>query len=331
MGLATPTAVSVGIGRAAKSGILIKGGDTLERLSETETIVFDKTGTLTTGKFAIKSVNYHTEKETADYLLYTLEQYSNHPIANSINEHYSEYSFLKPAVILSDIKEEKGKGITAIDKEGIKYTLGSYKSINRADIESGHQVYLIRGTELLATVDIEDEIREDAKELIEWFKERKIKPIMLSGDSTARCKEVALAIGIEEYYGEQLPTDKTSFIEKLSKGSKVTMIGDGINDAAALSLSNVGIAMGTGAIIAMETSDIVLINERHLSSLKEAFRISALTITTIKQNLFWAFFYNVIAIPVAGIGLLSPMIASLSMAFSDVIVIGNSLRLKIKR
>ena len=154
---------------------------------------------------------------------------------------------------------------------------------------------------------------------------------MLSGDSLARCKEVAEMIGIEEYYGEQLPTDKTKFIEEKSKSSKVTMVGDGINDAAALSLSNVGIAMGTGAVIAMETSDIVLINERHFTSLKEAFRIAELTIKTIKQNLFWAFFYNVIAIPIAGIGLLSPMIASLSMAFSDVIVIGNSLRLKIKR
>jgi len=331
MGLATPTAVSVGIGRAAKSGILIKGGDTLERLSETQTIVFDKTGTLTTGKFSIKSINYHAEKEVVDYLLYTLEQYSNHPIANSISEYLSDYTFLKPPVILGEIKEEKGKGIIANDKEGNQYILGSYKSINRTDIESGHQVYLIKGNTLLATVDIEDEIREDAKELIEWFKSKNIKPIMLSGDSTARCKEVAIAIGIEEYYGEQLPTDKTEFIEKASKVSKVTMVGDGINDAAALSLSNVGIAMGTGAVIAMETSDIVLINERHLSSLKEAFNISALTITTIKQNLFWAFFYNVLAIPVAAIGLLSPMIASLSMAFSDVIVIGNSLRLKIKR
>ncbi len=331
MGLATPTAVSVSIGRAAKNGILIKGGDTLERLSETQTIVFDKTGTLTTGKFAIKSINYIGEKEIADYLLATLEQYSNHPIANAINQHYKNYSELKPAVILNEIKEEKGKGVTAIDKDGTKYILGSYKSINRPDLESGHQVYLIKGEELIATIDIEDEIREDAAELIAWIKTKKIKPIMLSGDSLARCKEVAEMIGIEEYYGEQLPTDKTKFIEEKSKSSKVTMVGDGINDAAALSLSNVGIAMGTGAVIAMETSDIVLINERHFTSLKEAFRIAELTIKTIKQNLFWAFFYNVIAIPIAGIGLLSPMIASLSMAFSDVIVIGNSLRLKIKR
>lgn len=331
MGLATPTAVSVGIGRAAKNGILIKGGDTLERLSETQTIVFDKTGTLTTGKFVIKSINYNSEKELADYLIYTLEQYSNHPIANAINDHYSNFTFLKPPVILSEIKEEKGRGITATDKEGNKYILGSYKSINNESIEAGHQVYLTKGDQLLASIDLEDQIREDARALITWFKERNIKPIMLSGDSKARCKEVADQLGLEEYYGEQLPTDKTKFIEERSKTSKVTMVGDGINDAAALSLSNVGIAMGTGAVIAMETSDIVLINERHLSSLKEAFRISELTISTIKQNLFWAFFYNVIAIPIAAFGFLSPMIASLSMAFSDVIVIGNSLRLKIKR
>lgn len=331
MGLATPTAVSVGIGRAAKKGILIKGGDTLERLAETQTVIFDKTGTLTTGKFKIREIKYYGEKALVDYLFSTLEHYSNHPIANAITVHYSTYEFLQPLALLINIKEEKGKGVYASDKNGNKYIAGSYKSIGRTDLEPGHQVYLLQNDQLLATIDLEDELREDAKELISWLKTKKIKSVMLSGDSKERCREIAELLDIEEYYAEQLPTDKTAYIEKSNVTQKTTMVGDGINDAAALSLSNVGIAMGTGAVIAMETADIVLINERHLSSLKEAIIIAELTITTIKQNLFWAFFYNVIAIPVAGVGLLSPMIASLSMAFSDVIVIGNSLRIKFKR
>ena len=192
-----------------------------------------------------------------------------------------------------------------------------------------HNIYLVKNGKLIATVDIEDEIKKDTKEIISFLKKEGIKPIMLSGDRFEKCKNIAEQIGIDEFYAEQLPKQKLELIKKLSQQSPTAMVGDGINDAPALAQATVGTSLSDATQVAIQSAQIILL-KGNLSHLKFAYKISKHSMITIKQNLFWAFFYNVISIPIASVGFLSPMIAALSMAFSDVIVIGNSIRLKTK-
>lgn len=329
MGLATPTAVMVGIGRAAQNGILIKGGNTLELFAGIKNIVFDKTGTLTTGNFKIKDFKtYEINGEEAKNILFQLEKYSSHPIAKSIISNLAHFGKLNDLMLI-DIQEEKGIGIKAKDGQGNTYRAGSFQIAAHLTKENSHNIYLLKNEKLVATIDIEDEIKKETKETISFLKKQGIKPIMLSGDRFEKCKNIAEQIDIEEFYAEQLPEQKLELIKKLSEKAATAMVGDGINDAPALACATVGISLSNATQVAIQSAQIILLKE-NLSNLKYTYAISKHSLLTIKQNLFWAFFYNVLAIPVAAIGFLNPMIAALSMAFSDVIVIGNSIRLKTK-
>jgi Cu+-exporting ATPase len=329
MGLATPTAVSVGVGKAAKEGILIKSGEVIERLQQIDTIIFDKTGTLTKGDFKIEKITYLADELLVNYILSELEKYSSHPLATTITKHV-KYTGL-PLVKFKQIEEIKGIGIKAIDNDNNIYQVGSKLILKTEDQSNDSQVYVTKNNELLASVNFKDTIRENAKDVIDYFKQNGIKTVLLSGDLNSKCNNVGQELGIDEIYGEQLPHEKLEIVKNYQETRKVAMVGDGINDAPALALAWVSIAIGSGTQIAMQTSDIILLNTKDFSSIIKSHEISKNIIVTIKQNLFWALIYNVIAIPVAAFGLLSPMIGAMSMAFSDVVVIGNSLRLKFKK
>jgi Cu+-exporting ATPase len=330
MGLATPTAVMVGIGRAAKKGILIKGGNTLEEFAKIKTIVFDKTGTLTTGNFKIKDIrcfNSVSEQEIKE-LLFQLEQHSSHPIARSIVTELKETSIFKN---FSSINEEKGLGISAMDSENNNYKIGSYKIATHLTKENSHNIYVLKNDQLIATVDIRDELKINAKETIDALQQQGINTVLLSGDRREKCDELAQKINIDTIYSEQSPSEKLELIDQLVKERSTAMVGDGVNDAPALAKATVGISLSNATQVAIQSAQIILLKSNDLSLLAEAHLISKHTLITIKQNLFWAFFYNIIAIPVAAMGFLNPMVGALSMAFSDVIVIGNSIRLKRKK
>ncbi len=332
MGLATPTAVMVGIGRAAKNGILIKGGSTLESFATIKTIVFDKTGTLTTGNFKIKKIHaMNADEETIRILLYALEKHSSHPIAKSIVSECKDIADKSEPIHWKKIEEDKGIGINATDEKGDLYSVGSFQMVKHLYTDSSHNIFLLKNNELIAAIDLQDELKQDSKHTIDELKKLGIKTVMVSGDRKSICESVASQLGIEEVYSEQLPTQKLEIIERLSKHSPTAMVGDGINDAPALAKATVGVSLSNATQVAIQSAQIILLHGNNLAFLIKAIQVSKQTLVTIKQNLFWAFFYNVIAIPIAAFGLLSPMIAALSMAFSDVVVVGNSIRLKTKK
>ncbi len=325
MGLATPTAVMVGLGRAAKSGILIKGGNTLERFAKVKNIVFDKTGTLTTGNFKIDSlVCKESDNEDVINIIYSLEMHSSHPIAKSFIKELKEKAEL---LELEEIQEFKGQGIQA-KSEGDFYQFGSAKFVNHKD--ETHQIYLYKNNSFFAGVNCTDEIKNDLKETISKLKKQGLTTTILSGDKVSKCESVGQAIGINNIYGEHLPHEKLEKIDELNKNGLLAMVGDGINDAPALAKAHVGVSSGGSTEVAIESAQIILLNRDNLKQIDTAYKISKHTLKTIKQNLFWAFSYNIVAIPIAALGFLNPMWGALFMAFSDVIVIGNSLRLKKK-
>lgn len=321
MGLATPTAVMVGVGRAAKNGILIKGGDTIEATANTKYVVFDKTGTLTTGDIEVERMEVHgiTEKEAQPYIV-ALEQRSSHPIAKALLKAYTGVD----AATLQHVEEIKGAGMKGKDAAGNTWILGSHRVL---ESEQEGDIFLLRNDEVVAQLWLADTIKEEAKTMIATLKENGITPVLLSGDRTAKCEQVAHALGIKAVHAEQLPDQKLAIIGDYMQKGKTIMVGDGINDAPALAKAHVGISLSNATEIAIQSAQIVLLNG-HLERLPQALGITRGTVVTIKQNLFWAFFYNSLAIPIAAVGLLNPMIAALSMAFSDVIVVGNSIRLK---
>ncbi|MCF8452957.1 MAG: cadmium-translocating P-type ATPase [Pedobacter sp.] len=328
MGLATPTAVMVGLGRAAKNGILIKGGNTLEEIARLKYMVFDKTGTLTTGKFKIKKIDsISISQKKAESIIYGIEAYSNHPIARSL---VSELSAGNPEkIIFTKVSEEKGLGMNGTDSEGNTYQFGSKQILDQDEEQGDFSLFLKMNGTLLARIEIEDEIKADASRLITTLKNMGIKPVLLSGDLKKKCEDLAAILGIEEVYAETQPHQKLEIIESIKKRGKTAMVGDGINDAPALTTSDVGISMSDSSQIAIQSAEVVLL-KNELGVIDQMLRIGKHTLLTIKQNLFWAFFYNVVAIPVAAFGFLNPMVGALTMAFSDVIVIGNSIRLKTK-
>ncbi|RWY50284.1 heavy metal translocating P-type ATPase [Mucilaginibacter gilvus] len=326
MGLATPTAVMVGLGRAAKNGILIKGGDTIEAVANTKFVIFDKTGTLTTGKFSIKDIEVAEGQnmESVRGAIVAIEERSNHPIAKSLVNGLS--GLAKQKVILRSVAEEKGLGMRAEDVEGNNYFLGTAKLSDNDNFN----LALYKNQVLIAQIAIEDTIKPDAANLIVQLKKMGIKPILLSGDKASRCASVAKTLGIIDVHSEKLPDEKLSVVDIYRKKGKTIMIGDGINDAPALTQADVGVSMNDASHIAIQSAKVILLNT-DLQSVVKFLQISRHTLLTIKQNLFWAFAYNIIAIPVAALGFLNPMVGALAMAFSDVIVIGNSLRLKVKK
>ncbi len=330
MGLAAPTAVAAGIGTAARNGVLIKGGDTLESFKDIRVAVFDKTGTLTTGKFEVSQLKcYGVDEQEAINLLVSLEQHSTHPIARSILEQYSPLA--TTFISFESVDEKKGAGMIAEDGQGNRFELGSYAHLSGLNPEEGFQVYLASNGKIIAALEMADSIRSGSAELISSLKEMNITPILLSGDSEKRCRAVADALGIDEVYSSMLPDEKSTVIETLKKKGKILMVGDGINDAPSLVQADIGLSFADATKVAIDSASVILLRPDEISLVLGAIRIGKRTYSTIRQNFFWAFFYNVVAIPVAAFGFLSPMVAALSMAFSDVIVIGNSIRLNFFR
>ena len=257
-----------------------------------------------------------------------MEQHSSHPIAKSIVEYLKIDAKL---LDLSAVKEIKGQGIEAKDAAGNFYQLGSYRLAEKLTKNQSHAIYLIKNNELIAGVDIDDELKDNVAETISLLNQQGINTIMLSGDTDQKCQDLASKNGIKTVFSQQLPQQKLDKIAELQKISTTVMVGDGINDAPALAKASVGISLSNATQVAVQTAQIVLLNDKDLSQVYEAYLISKHTLKTIKQNLFWAFFYNVVAIPIAAFGFLNPMVAALAMAFSDVIVVGNSIRLKSKK
>jgi len=326
MGLATPTAVMVGLGRAAKNGILIKGGDTIEAVAHTKFVVFDKTGTLTTGKFRINDIKAagDADQEAIRGIIVAIEERSSHPIAQSLVSGLKALPQTK--LILKSAKEEKGLGMRAEDVEGNHYFLGTGKSKGEDDFN----LSLYKNQQLMAQIAVDDEVKPDAAQLIAQLKKMNIVPVLLSGDKNSRCMKVAKLVGIEDVHSEKLPDEKLTVIDIYKQKGKTVMIGDGINDAPALTQADVGVSMNDASQVAIQSARVVLLNT-DLHSVIKFLQISKHTLITIKQNLFWAFAYNIVAIPIAALGFLNPMVGAFAMAFSDVVVIGNSLRLKVKK
>ncbi len=328
MGLAIPTAVIVGVGHAARNGILIKGGVTLEKFSKINAIAFDKTGTLTTGKFKIKGIdclgNY--EIKLIKSIIYSLEKHSSHPLAKSILTELEGAEQLE----FVDFEENKGYGISAKDKTGNKYRIGSERYAGTGFSNLTYDIFLLINNLPAAGIHIEDVLRAEAKEVIKELNANGIASIILSGDKTEKVANLAIDAGINEYYSNLLPNEKLERINLWGKQKIVAMIGDGVNDAPSLTAAEIGISFGNASPIAIQSADIVLLGN-NLKLINKALHISRLTLLTMKQNLFWAFIYNIIAIPLASLGFLNPMLAAITMALSDIIVVGNSLRLYRKR
>ncbi len=331
MGLATPDAIAVGLGRAARHGVLFRNAKSLEIFKDITQVVFDKTGTLTTGQFNISTfevMDMSGSPATNEFkrIAYSLEKYSNHPIAKSITKEWKT----KDEIRWAKIEEIKGFGMKAIDKEGNEFIAGSYKSAETLTKDGSHSIYISKNKELIGTIDTSDEIRPEAKTVINMLKQKGIKLILLSGDRKEKCEQVAKTLGIEEVYAEQTPQQKLEKIGWLNQQSPTAMIGDGINDAPALAKAAVGISLSDASQIAMQTAQVVLMNHG-LKNLPLALGLGKHTYTTIQQNLFWAFAYNIVAIPVAALGFLNPAFGALVMGLSDVVLAINSVRLNYKK
>ncbi len=329
MGLATPTAVMVGVGRAARLGILIKGGETIEKLKQVKQVVFDKTGTLTTGAFKVGKPKLFPDSNEQTLALWgVLESHSNHPLAKAISGAFAN----EKAFTFNNTEELKGMGIKGI-MNGKWYFTGSARfaqeKLNLNLLPEGDVIFFDE-QQILASVQLEDDLKPGTIEVINALHKKGVRSILLSGDREDKCRQVATELHIDEVFAEQLPEQKLEVIESLSRQASTAMVGDGINDAPALSRADLGISLGEASQVAIQSSDVILLRT-DMHALNDALGLGRQTVQTIKQNLFWAFFYNVIAIPIAAVGLLNPMFAALSMAFSDVFVVGNSIRLRFKK
>jgi len=340
LGLATPTALIVGMGKAAQNGILFKNGESLEELHRADTIVFDKTGTITEGKLSVKNI-FVCEISEDEFLstLSSLESKSEHPIAKAITEYAKGKNINQ--IFITEFENKPGKGIKGkTDKNNLLAGNESFMLENKIDlnavrfelkneaIKNSSLIFLAINSTLKGFVSVVDSVKDNSAEVINKIKDMKLEPILLSGDNLNVTKYISTIIGIENYESGVMPEHKSEKVKKLQdQGRKVIMVGDGINDAPALVQSNVGIAIGNGTDVAIESADVVLISG-DLSGVVKSIKLSKQTIAVIKQNLFWAFIYNVIGIPLAAFGLLNPMFAALAMSLSSVSVISNSLRLK---
>lgn len=326
MGLATPAAIAVGLGRAARNGILFRNAKSLELFKNIQQVVFDKTGTLTTGKFEIK--NYHIENGTEEEfksIAFSLEKYSNHPLAKAITS-----AWKTSEIRWKEINEIKGQGITALDGSGNRYEAGSYTLATNLTKEDNHNIYILKNGQLLGWIDLQDELRPEAAQVVSYLKSKGLKTILLSGDRYEKTKLLGDTLGIDEVIAEQTPEQKLQKIDTLTQQAPTIMIGDGINDAPALAKATIGISMSDASQMAMQTASVVLVNSG-LKKLPAALGLGRYTFVTIKQNLFWAFLYNIIAIPVAAFGFLTPTFGALVMALSDVVLAANSARLFVRK
>lgn len=327
MGLATPAAIAVGLGRAARTGILFRNATSLENFKNIKQIVFDKTGTLTTGNFKLaKYENNNMTEEEWKTIVYSLEKYSNHPIAQCIATSFKT----KDEIRWKNIEEVKGLGMKGEDKDGNIFWAGSYKIANSQTINGLHNVYVLKNNQLIGWIDVEDELRPEAKEIISYLRLQGIKTILLSGDKQEKCDHIASILGIDEVYAEQSPEQKLVKIAALNTSTPTAMVGDGINDAPALAKATIGISLSDASQMAIQSAQVVLMHGG-LKKLPNALGLGKHTYLTIKQNLFWAFFYNIIAIPIAAFGLLTPTFGAMVMGLSDVVLAVNSVRLFIKK
>lgn len=335
LGLATPTAIMVGTGKGAEMGIFIKGGEVLEKSGKINAILFDKTGTLTIGKPSVIGI-FHgegiTEEEFLE-LLATGEKLSEHPLSEAVMRKASEI-IKTPIPDPKEFRIVSGKGIIAqIDKGTLligteKFLISESITFDSKKNNTATVIHAALNGKYIGCVAIQDKIKDAAPKTVSRLERMGYSVYMITGDSKLVAEEVAKAVGIKNFFAETLPEDKIKKVKELqAKGLKVAMVGDGINDAPALAAADLGIAMGSGTDIAIETGDIVLIGG-DIALIPEAILLSHKTLSKIKQNLFWAFIYNVIGIPVAAFGLLNPMIAGAAMAFSSVSVVLNSLSLR---
>ena len=348
LGLATPTAIMVGTGKGAELGILIKSGEALEKLNEIDTIVFDKTGTLTEGTpkvIDIVSIDNVLSKDEILKIAASMEVNSEHPLGKAVYDEAKEKN-----VELYDVKKFlsiSGRGVIG-EIEEKKYLLGNKKllidngisnlheeEIHKYELEGKTTILLADEKKLIAFITLADVVRNESIELIEKLKKENIKTYMLTGDNERTAKVIAKKLGIDDVIAEVSPEDKYKKVKDLQEqGRKVVMVGDGVNDSPALAQADVGMAIGSGTDIAIESADIVLMS-KDIETILTAIRLSKATIKNIKENLFWAFFYNSCGIPIAG-GLLylftghllNPMLAGLAMGLSSVSVVTNALRLK---
>ncbi len=348
LGLATPTAIMVGVGKGAENGILIKDAESLELTKKVDAIILDKTGTITEGRPQVTGIKWENENDTAKAVLFSLEKQSEHPLAEAVVKELSESAALN----LSHFESITGKGAKA-DYQNETYFVGNKKLMaentiriseqlqQQADKWSGQSktvIWFSNSKQALAVLAISDKIKETSVAAIKELQAMGIDLYMLTGDNEATAKAIAAETGIKHYQAEVLPHHKADFVKELqSKGKIVAMVGDGINDSTALATADVSIAMGKGSDIAMDVAKMTIISS-DLTKIPQAIKLSKQTVATIKQNLFWAFIYNLIGIPIAaGIlypingFLLNPMIAGAAMALSSVSVVSNSLRLKWKK
>lgn len=349
LGLATPTAIMVGTGKGAELGILIKGGEALETTHKITTVVFDKTGTITEGKPVLTDLRLYDSSLTEDEALMlcaSAEKGSEHPIARAIVE-----AAQKKSLMLLDptaFEALPGRGIRA-SVNGRSVIIGNRKWMDEEKIDLSASdsdartfssvgksiLYLASGNALLAVMAVADTVKPSSKEAIAKLTAMGIKTVMLTGDNRNTALAIAAEVGITDVLSDVLPQDKSRAVtELMAKGEKVAMVGDGINDAPALAAADIGMAIGTGTDIAVESADIVLMRG-DLREVSTAIALSRATIRNIRQNLFWAFFYNLAGIPIAagilyafGGPLLSPIFAGAAMALSSVSVVSNALRLK---
>ncbi|MFE1256909.1 heavy metal translocating P-type ATPase [Streptomyces fungicidicus] len=342
LGLATPTALMVGTGRGAQLGILIKGPEVLESTRRVDTVVLDKTGTVTTGRMTLLAVHTSAGTDETEVLRLAgaLEHSSEHPIARAVADGAREKA--GPLPTPEDFANVPGLGVQGVveghavlvGREGLlrEWALELPEDLRRAKERAeaaGHTAVLATWDgEARAVLEIADAVKETSPEAIRRLRALGLRPVLLTGDNEAVARSVAREVGIEEVIAEVLPQDKVDVVKRLqAEGRSVAMVGDGVNDAAALAQADLGLAMGTGTDAAIEAGDLTLVRG-DLRAAADAIRLARRTLGTIRSNLFWAFAYNVAALPLAAAGLLNPMIAGAAMAFSSVFVVGNSLRLR---
>ena len=335
LALATPMASLVGISELAKKSLLFKEAKFIETIANATTVVFDKTGTLTKGELEVSFVEFFNKDEKSINLLYSLLDSSNHPVSFAVKKYIKE-NFEVSNLILEDVKNIEAKGLSA-RYENIEILGGNEALLKEFDVKinihlnSKFTQYLFCiDKKIVANFELKDELKDDAKELIEYLKEQNIESIMLTGDNNFVASSIAKELEISNYKANLTPKDKADFIKDLkNSGKTVVMVGDGVNDSVALASSDVAIAMGNSADVSMMVSDVVMLNSK-LKSLKDAFIISKKTYKHIKQNLAFSLIYNTITIPIAAAGFIIPLFAALSMSLSSLVVVLNSLRIKLK-
>lgn len=329
MGIATPAAIAVGLGRAARNGILFRNARSLELFKNIKQAVFDKTGTLTTGAFHVAGfgiLDSSIDESEFRRIVFSLEKYSGHPLARTLAREWKS----KDEIRWKKVEELKGLGMQATDRDGNQYQAGSFKILKESTDPTPHNIYITRNGVCIGWVDMEDELRPEAAAVVHYLRQKGIHTVVLSGDWSDKVQALARKLGIDEVVAEQTPEQKLQVIASKSDSTPTVMIGDGINDAPALAKATIGISMSDASQLAMQTAQVVLMNQG-LKQLPLALGLGRHTYITIKQNLFWAFAYNVAAIPIAALGFLHPGFAALAMGLSDVVLAFNSGRLYIKK